>query len=100
MYLKRRGVLALASTAAVAGTLGCALADWDPIQRYPALAREIFRPAVAHDRPPPGRRDFRSGVRQVPSRPCGASDDQPSGAIRAVTASSTAIITDPQLDFA
>ena len=47
MYLKRRGVLALASTAAVAGTVGCALADWQPTQRYPDPAVEILDPAFA-----------------------------------------------------
>jgi hypothetical protein len=56
MYLKRRGVLALASMAAVAGTVGCALADWQPIQRYPDLAVEIFGPAFAKYRLAPVER--------------------------------------------
>ena len=54
MYLKRRGVLA--STAAVAGTVGCALADWQPIQRYPDLAVEILGPAFAKYRLAPVER--------------------------------------------
>jgi gluconolactonase len=47
MYLKRRGVLALASTAAVAGAVGCALADWHPTRRYPDPGVEILDPAFA-----------------------------------------------------
>jgi hypothetical protein len=54
MYLKRRGVLT--STAAVAGTVGCALADWQPIQRYPDLAVEILGPAFAKYRLAPVER--------------------------------------------
>jgi gluconolactonase len=41
----RRDVLALAGAAAVTGTAGRALADWQPAQRYPDPAIEVLDPA-------------------------------------------------------
>jgi gluconolactonase len=43
----RRDVLALVGAAAVAGTAGRALADWQPAQRFPDPAVEILDPAFA-----------------------------------------------------